>query len=163
MILIPHLIIGAIIAIKFNSLPLIIFLALLSHYLLDAIPHIDYSIEGIRKNIRKNFFKDISKIILDVTVGLIFIILIQHITRVSPIKLATGAFLGTFPDLLTLLFFKFPKSKILKAHSFFHKKIHFLKENPTPEQIQYRAKKYHHSLRISTQIFVVLLGFLLLI
>ncbi len=152
MILIPHLVIGAAIAAKFNSFPLIIILAILSHYLLDTLPHVDYSIVNIKKGEWGKSREDILKILIDIAIGVIFISIIQSLTHASPIKLAVGAFFGALPDLLTLLSFKFRRSKILIAHSSFHSKIHFLEE-----------KKYPLYLRISTQAFVVLLGFLAII
>lgn len=155
MILISHLVVGAVIATKINSIPLIIILALLSHYFLDMIPHVEYvkiSTEDLREKGLKNLILFFLKVATDAIIGILLIILIQHITSADYLRLAIGGFFGVFPDVLTGMLFLFPNNKILKKHCLFHKKIHFLQE-----------KKYPLFFRVSTQAFAVLIGFLLII
>ena len=155
MILISHLVIGAIIATKINSIPLIIFLAILSHYFLDMIPHVEYLkilADDGKKNYSENPKLAFLKVTIDAIIGILLITLIQRITNTNFLMLAIGGFFGIFPDVLTIMLVLFPNNKILQKHHLFHHKVHFLEE-----------KKYPLYLRISTQVFVVFIGFLFII
>ncbi len=154
MILICHLVIGAIIASQTTSIFWIVFLAIVSHYILDTIPHIEYMslpAEGIREANWLRLAFETSKVLADAIIGVALIFTIWRITLSNPTNLALGGFFGIFPDILTGLFFIFPNSKILKKHRAFHEKVHFLQK-----------KKYPLYFRIFTQVAVVLLGFIFL-
>ena len=123
MILTPHLLLGAVIGSLVENIPLAIILAFLSHYFLDFIPHIEYSIKNIiTKNWRGSFF-DFLKIFSDFLLG---IILIYFFSNNHPI-IYVCAFIAIIPDGLSV-FSMFFNLKILHIHNNFHQiKIHFLK------------------------------------
>ncbi len=152
MILVPHLIISAIIAAKLNSLVLVAFFALLFHYILDFIPHKEYSIMNIKERSWKKSLPDFIKLGFDLIIGLSFVLLIKIAFNVSYLKILVAIFFGTLPDFLGFLGWFIKENNILKKHSILHtKKIHFLKH-----------KKIPAFWRISSQIIVILIGFLML-
>lgn len=129
MILTCHLLTGAAIALKIQPTPLALILAFLSHYLLDIIPHREYSIKNIfEKRWSKSFF-DFLKVFLDIAFGAL---LILFLSKNQPIIYA-GALFAILPDGFTFLALIFLKIKILRKHRNFHQNIiHFFKilENP---------------------------------
>ncbi len=150
MIATPHLLIGAAIVSKIKFLPLAFFLAFLSHYFLDFIPHIDYSAKNIYENIYerkwKKVFPDFLKVILDISLAL-FLILI--FSKNQPI-IFVGAFLAILADGLNFLNFVFP-NRFLEIHYKLHQKIHF-----------FENKKISIFGRIFSQILIVLIAIFLL-
>lgn len=142
MILSIHMLFGAAISHLTQNIFLAIILAYFSHYFLDFIPHIDYSI-SIGK---KHRLKTISKITLDFFSG---IALIYIFSNNMPI-IYLCAFVAIIPDGLTVLN-KMWHKKILDMHTEIHcEKIHFLKH-----------KKIPVFWRFFTQITIVLLSILL--
>lgn len=152
MILIFHLVIGAVIATKIKFLPLVILFAFLSHYLLDHLPHTEYLIKNIEKKKWKKSGLDFLKLILDLGIGLILIVFIHYFTKTNYFVLFTAAFFAVLPDILIVLNCFYPNNKILKEHFNFHKKSHFPKN-----------KKISAWTKIFTQLLVILIGFALLI
>jgi hypothetical protein len=136
MVLTPHLLAGAVIGAKTHNLGLIIILGLLSHLILDRIPHWDYPNSGISnfKDHRnfKNLIIDILKIVADGVIGLIIILVIalEKNDLLQPkniIFMSLGVFFATLPDIsLILSFLIFPEKiskKIIRFHNeFFHYK-----------------------------------------
>lgn len=129
MILTTHLLVGAAIAskTKFLPLPLSLLLAFLSHYLLDALPHREYSVKNIKRKIWKKSLSDFLKVFLDVFIGS-FILL--ALSKNLLLALAGGLF-AILPDGLILLGLLFP-NRLLKLHSNFHQKMHFPKDKKIP-------------------------------
>jgi hypothetical protein len=136
MILTPHLLIGAVIGAKTHNLGLIMALGLLSHLILDRIPHWDYSNPGI-SNFKKTrninaLIIDTLKIVIDGVIGLMIVFLIglrsKDLLQVNNIVfMAVGIFFATLPDIsLFLAFLVFPQKiseRIIKFHyGFFHYK-----------------------------------------
>jgi hypothetical protein len=147
MILIPHLIISGVIAAKINYLPLALILAFLSHYLLDFLPHIEYSIDNIENKNWKKSGRDFLKLGIDFLIGLFFLTLIYFITKTNYYILAAAGFLGIFPDMITGAYFFYPDNKLLKWHYKLHQKIHLFK-----------YKKISDKWRIFSQIAVIVLA-----
>ena len=142
-----HLLAGAALAVKFKTAYLGLFLALPSHYLLDMIPHAEYSVNHIIKGQWKDSFIDFSKVALDFLVGGLLIL-----TFTQNIFLAgAGACLSVLPDGLNFLFILFPKNRLLQAHHDFHEKIHYSKNKKTPR-----------FWGISSQLIIVILSIILL-
>src|SRR3989339_522467 len=139
MILLVHIIFGTAVGSLFNNPILGIMMALLSHYFLDLFPHIEYPIDNL-KNIRTNFKKALPELFylfIDFALGVLFIFIFTLISIA--------------PDFLTVLSAILP-NKILKIHDIFHRKyIHFL-----------RDKKISNFYRISIQIVIVIISFIIL-
>ena len=135
MIFSPHIIIGAAIGAKTQNLGLIIILGLLSHFILDKIPHWDYSIKGI-KNFRetKNFktlIINLIKIAVDGLIGLLIIFLILWQKKLLDFShlpfILLGVFISILPDILWGLS-GFINSNFLDAFTKLHDRIHFQKQ-----------------------------------
>ncbi len=128
MILLVHMLFGVAVASKIQNPFFAIILAFLSHYLLDAIPHVEYSIKKIKSNKFKEAWPDLLKILIDLFLGSLLVWLLSGREFIAFII----AFFAIIPDGLTVLEFIFP-NKILKAHSNIHReKIHFLKYKKIP-------------------------------
>jgi len=130
MVLIFHFLFGAAIITKISNIPLAFLLAILSHYFLDFLPHRDlYSIENIKqRRWRKSFF-DFSKIFLDISLGVLFLLIISK----KIILPFIGGVLATIPDMLTFLYILFPQNKFLSSYNDFHKnKVQFLEKKKIP-------------------------------
>lgn len=123
MILTAHLLAGAVLSTRIKFLPLALLFAFLSHYLLDFLPHQEYSIENIRQRRWKKSFFDFFKVALDISFGILIIILFKNHFHAF-----IGGFFAILADGFVLLSLIFPKSKSLKKHYSFHfEKIHFFK------------------------------------
>ena len=125
MILTAHLLTGAVLATRIKFLPLSLLFAFLSHYVLDFLPHQEYSIKNIfEKRWRKSFF-DFFKVALDISFGVLIILILS---KNQPLALI-GGFFAILADGLTLLFLIFPKDKFLERHYNLHQnRIHFVEK-----------------------------------
>jgi hypothetical protein len=147
MILLVHLLFGAVIGSKISNIYLAIILALLSHYLLDVIPHFDYPVKVKDRNQWKKLMLGAVKVALDFFTG-IFLILI--FSKNQP-TVYICAFFALLPDGFTVLKYLIPGNKIFEAHYAFHMKLHFLKD-----------KKISMFWRIFNQVAVVIISIILL-
>jgi len=123
MILLTHLLAGAVIGTKIKLLWVAIALSLISHYLLDLIPHSEYNIKNIEEKLWKKSYIDFIKVFTDFALGISIIFLLSDN---SPLVYVC-AFVALIPDGLALLnqIFGF---KILKWHDHFHHdQVHKLK------------------------------------
>ena len=148
MILFVHLLFGAAIGNLVQNPILAIILAFLGHYLLDLIPHVEYSIDNIENKNWKKALPDFVKVFLDIVLGLLAIFLLS---KNHPL-IYVCAFFGILPDGLSMVN-KLYEINILKIHNDFHgeKNIHFLKN-----------KKISKFWRILSQVLVVLISVILL-
>jgi len=138
---IPHSLLGIAIASKTNNPALISALAVLSHYVLDMIPHWNllpkkrpvstlinrFLLRPIfKKNIinEKRGLKDIHDLIflLDPVLALIIIYLfIYYQSSIAPAKIVIAAFFALLPDILVYIDYRYPgKFKIFKILHQFH-------------------------------------------
>ena len=132
MILITHMLAGAIIGSKIPSYPGIILLALISHYILDKIPHWDYFPENISKLNAKGWIFFAFEVFADLLAGLILIWLILGLNQ-DPIRILTGTFFGILTDgLMILNIVTREKNKFLKWAQNIHSKVHFQNYKKTP-------------------------------
>lgn len=146
MILLVHLLSGALIGQIILSPILAIILAFLSHYFLDFFPHIEYSIDNITKKLWKNSKFDFLRVALDFFTGILFI---SIFSKNYPV-IYVCAFFAILPDGLSILN-SLINHKALKMHDELHQnKIHFLKN-----------KKISVFWRIFSQIAVVVIYLIL--
>ncbi|MBU1082897.1 hypothetical protein KKE14_00435 [Patescibacteria group bacterium] len=125
MLITPHLLAGAVIADKVGdfSWPVVV-LALISHFILDAIPH--------RDEIDKNHLsrKQIIAVLIDLVVG---IVLIWLVFREMNLMLAVfGAGVGILPDIVDnapLIFKSIGHNKWWQDYHHFHGRIQQIKPN----------------------------------
>ncbi len=141
MIITPHLLVGAAIGAKVKNFGWIIVLALLSHFVLDKIPHWDYGkkIEELPRDheFGRIVFRFMVKTCIDGLVGLIilfFVLLQKNMIRVEYLTpILVGIIVSLLPDFILaaskLLIYK---SKLAKTYiefhrKFFHSPIHIFK------------------------------------
>jgi len=149
MILICHLLAGAAIGANISNPVLALCLALLSHYFLDILPQLEYSIRNIQGGHWHKSFFDFFKVFLDIAFGILLILLFSKNT---PLIFA-AAFIAILPDGFTLLNIILRKNKLLNKHQQFHQKINSIGEN----------KKIPLFWKIFVQILVVLIAIFFLL
>ncbi len=147
MILFCHLLVGAAIATKIQIPFLALILAFLSHYLLDALPHYEYSIKNIQTKQWKKTKLEFLKIALDFCAGIALIFAISE----KQLIIFAGAILAVLPDASTF-FYLITSNKILKLHDVFHKAVHFNKNS------EFTKTKSFLFLGILTQISITILA-----
>ncbi len=129
MILAPHAIIGTAFARVVTSNPIgAFFVGFLSHFIADMIPHWEYKISNSihpeiseKISLNKEFLKDILKLSLDGTLGLILSFLFFY--NGDPYFIIAAALGGIFPDFLQFLYGKI-KTKPLILFKRFHDLTH---------------------------------------
>lgn len=103
MILTIHAIAGAAVANQFQNKLIAWILAFLSHFLLDAIPHREYSLENVKFGFKSQEFLRLAiKILIDLISGFILIIIFTKQTSNLPQNLI-GGFCALIPDGLSVL------------------------------------------------------------
>lgn len=139
MILTNHAITGAMLATLTPNQPLLGFTAgFLSHFVLDAIPHWDYSLDSLKKDdknpmnndmaINRDFVKDLFKIGLDGIIGLAFAYLILcFYMKFSVLSILSGAIGAMAPDALQFAYMKCRFEPLVSLQRF-HIWIHADKE-----------------------------------
>lgn len=171
MILSVHFITGAAIT-KLIPNKLIAYpLAFFSHFLLDALPHTDYSLKGLSAGWKKQtFYEAISSLILDLLFGIAFIIIWTMAFDNFNITMAlTGGFLGVLPDFLNLIAYGLHNKNFLL----------FIKGHPLTEIEEFKTKtqnpyyRFHHFIHnkkepsnflgIITQLIVFLVSLIILV
>lgn len=120
MVLTPHLLAGAAIASNVQSPALALVIAFLSHFLLDILPHREYSIRKIKEKKWRESFSVFLKMAADMSIGLLAIFLLSENTPI----IYAAAFVSILSDGANLLNIILP-SKLLGYHLAFHQKIHF--------------------------------------
>jgi len=108
----PHLIFGAAIASKISNPFLALPLAFLSHFLLDMLPHDEYSIENVKKKRWNKSFFDFLKVFGDISFGFLLLYLFSGKEAI----IFAGAFAAMAPDGITLFSIIFPKNKLTALH-----------------------------------------------
>ena len=121
MVITPHMLIGAAIGSQSSNLLVAFGLGLVSHFLLDILPHWDY-IDDI--NFERSVLK---KIALDFVLGSVLVLIFAwSYNRMAVIMMAAifGALLPDFLIALSKLF----ENKYLSSWRSFHHKIHIFKK-----------------------------------
>jgi hypothetical protein len=135
MILSAHAVSGAAFASLTPDKPLVGFVVgFPSHFVLDAIPHWDYSLESIKHEgndpmkddmvLDKRFLKDILKISADAIIGLLLAYLIfGFYLKVSIFVILCGAVGAMMPDALAFVYMKWkhePLTSLQRFHIWIH-------------------------------------------
>lgn len=130
MTLTTHAIVGASIASILPSYPILGFAAgFASHFLLDAIPHWDYSLASVEKDsdnpmndnivLNKNFIWDLFRMSTDAALGIVFALLLFGISNSHPIWTPIGGMIGAMtPDALQFVYLKWKHEPIASLHRF---------------------------------------------
>jgi len=144
MILSTHAVIGTAAAALFPTHPLLAFgVAFASHFIADAIPHLEYHLYSLYRNPKdemKNeimmdarFVKDLSHIGVDVSAGLLLSLLAASSLNAPVIPtVLLGAGGGLLPDFLQFVYWHFrhePLRSLQRFHVWVHTEIH-LRETP---------------------------------
>jgi len=136
MVLSSHAVTGAAVALFLRLHPILALAAAFSsHFLLDAVPHWHYQVlsrspdksspSGEKIAFGKDFIKDILRTGLDFGIGLGVAFAVSENFFPGYLWLAAlGAFSGVLPDLLQVIYFRFPNFPPLFYLQWFHKKIH---------------------------------------
>ena len=149
MILISHLLVGAAIASNIQFAPLALFLALLSHYLLDVFPQHEYSIKNIKSGRWNKSFWEFVKVFIDISFGIFLILLFSENT----VLIFAAAFIAIVPDGFTLLTVVYNKNKLLNKHQKIHHEINEIPAN----------KKFPMFWKIFAQVLVGLIAIIFLL
>ena len=138
MLLAPHILAGAAIAAQFSNPFVGMLFAFLSHFVLDSIPHWEYSIEPL-KNIKIKGIRYVMpilyRIVIDIFIGFSVVVVAMSLSdkNVSLDIFLFGGFFGILPDGLSFLLFlgrgnKFTRTFLLAFYAV-HRKIHYDKEH----------------------------------
>ena len=160
MIFTPHIIVGAAIGAKMHNLGLIVILGLLTHFIMDRIPHWDYSWLGI-KNFKKtkNFkalFSDFLKMGIDCTLGLLIVFPFLWYKNFLNFNYLPFILLGIFVSLLPDIVFglvRFLAGRPTKYTEICEKNFHY-KNKEKEGKITF--------LNISTEILVIIISIIIL-
>ena len=130
MMLTPHILVGATIGYKIHNYWFVVIFSIISHFILDAIPHKEYDIKCLRNGkLNKDFLKDFSKVAIDGFIGLAIVLLLTGFKDLDYV--IVGMIAGAFPDFLQFLSFVF-NFKILNLIRKFHHKIHIFNNKDFP-------------------------------
>ena len=136
MVLATHSIVGASVAMMMPNHPVLGFCAgFASHFVLDAIPHWDYKLHSVKEDkekpmntdmnvFSKMFLLDISKIFLDIMIGMALLYVFFGNKNLS-VALFAGAVGGMLPDVLQFVYWKirkWPFTHLQKIHDWAHTK-----------------------------------------
>lgn len=135
MILTNHAVTGAALASLVPNEPAVGFaVGFLSHFILDAIPHWDYSLQSLNEDksnplnndiiLDRKFLKDILKIGLDGVAGLSLAFLVFNLYLKCPAwSVLSGAIGGMTPDALQFIYMKWKHEPLVTLQRF-HQWIH---------------------------------------
>lgn len=168
MIFTPHLIVGAAIGSKFQNIFLIGFLALLSHYLMDALPHLEYP---AGKELKRKGIKASSKAFMMIFADFCFgTFLALYLCRANPRLdlVILGMFLSVLPDGVRGVYFLFKNwleklsaknivGKIIFRSLALLEDIHCLLHCPKIKKIPSGIRIFFH-IGVLAQIIVSLIG-----
>jgi len=127
MLLTPHAAVGAAIGASTENIPLIIILGILSHFLLDAIPHFDWGTWHFYEPDFKLETKDYVLLAGDVILASSFVLWVW--SNYHSVNMMIGTFSAVLVDLIdNVPFWKHQVRKTVfgKILHFWHRKLHFL-------------------------------------
>lgn len=126
MLLITHAVTGAALAGIQKSIPAGFLIGLVSHYLLDMIPHYDHNVEPLlQKTDKGGLRKTLALIALDGLASIIVPLLLFWPANLAQFLIISAAIIGSIlPDFLQGVTLVFPRHKALRAHQDFQEWIH---------------------------------------
>ena len=115
MLITVHFLVGAAIGKYIGQTWLIIILAILSHYILDAIPHTKMSVPKgfIEKGFRGTKLRDWLWRGLEPILGAVLVLILIYLNK-DPTPLLIGAFFAGFPDLINFLGWRYKSMRKLR-------------------------------------------------
>jgi len=120
-----HVLIGILLGLHLESIPLIILLAIALHFIADMVPHWDGHYD--KELFHKHYIIDISKSLFMIhNVDLIMAIILLWIiySKVSNPLILVGAFFSLLPDLSKIIYYtKYKHAPLFKKYLIFHSKI----------------------------------------
>ncbi|PJE57891.1 MAG: hypothetical protein COU81_03810 [Candidatus Portnoybacteria bacterium CG10_big_fil_rev_8_21_14_0_10_36_7] len=97
MVLLFHATFGAIWGVFIHNVYFAFILGFATHYLLDKLPHWEYDVKDLKKFTFKGIFTDLSKLILDFTLGIVLVLFFNNHPDSLKYTIA-GAAGGLAPD-----------------------------------------------------------------
>lgn len=163
MIYAPHIVIGAAIGAKTHNLGLIIILGILSHIILDKLPHWGYIVGPYIKRFRetkslKSILPLIVNAIIDCLVGLLIVLVViyqKNLLHYNELKfIILGIIFSFLPDAVLAIVYLFGSPSFFKKYYNFNRKYLHVATNEEKEgEITF--------LGLFTQIIVVILAWIL--
>jgi hypothetical protein len=155
MILTTHALAGAVIGKYIDDPLLIVLVSLVVHYSMDSIRHAEYFDDRIA-SVKDTWWK----VAIDICTGLgvIFLYLLALNHSLPEAKnILLGAFFSMFPDLLTVIHWKFKHIKVLAKIKAFHAWAHCYGRHPkySPER-QWNLKNSFNDVVLSLLAIVLL-------
>ncbi|MCX6730050.1 MAG: hypothetical protein NT058_00935 [Candidatus Portnoybacteria bacterium] len=127
MILFPHIIVGAVIGSKVNNFWLVAILGLVSHLILDQIPHWDYlTYQDVTDFKKGKKLKTILKASIDIITGFVFLFIFicnYQLSFKQLMLIIVGIFFSVLPDFIWGLSMIFDNKTLFKYRNF-NNKIH---------------------------------------
>lgn len=120
-----HIVVGTALASVYAGGPVAAFgIGLISHYLLDSIPHWDYPISSNNEKNVKAFTTDVTKVFTDVLIGVGIMAFILSPERIFTDPVIIAAIIGSaFPDFLQFGLIVY-KHEVLNKLQRFHHSFH---------------------------------------
>lgn len=147
MILTPHIFAGAALAVILPRQGGVILLALILHFLMDAIPHLEYLDASL------SIKKTIPRITLDLFGGLLFVYFLAGFSWWSLMVI----FFSLLPDGFILFYALFRENRFLQAYFNFNHRLHFILLNANAQ------KKMWIGWKILSQIAVIVISILIIL
>lgn len=115
-----HILLAMIILASIKNLPLALFLIFLSHFIVDLLPHTDYSVENILNRRWQKSLPDFLKVALDASLGLLLIVALSEDIFIGLL----AGLLAILPDIFTFLEVCLP-NKFSRGLNYLHQKVHY--------------------------------------
>jgi len=122
MVITPHMLVGTAIGLHSNNIWMAFSFGLISHYLMDFLPHWEYltNLKISKSN------KIITKLIFDFVLGFVLVLILIW-SEPQKVIIAFAVFGALLPDFIQGIYFNF-SIKQLKIFHRFHYRIHYWKD-----------------------------------
>lgn len=124
MILTTHALTGAVIGKNLDSIPLIIALSIMLHFVMDHLRHGEYvEVFNSKTGLRSSGWK----VAIDIIVALSILFSLIHFKNLDYSEsrlILIGAFFSMSPDLITFIYWLFGRTRFLEGYYKFHTWVH---------------------------------------